>query len=185
MGKTHSTDHTPKKLKEVPLDNRKKISLSSNIDEDKIFLTHKLTKRVGESKDVMPTEEKLADLSNSVTGCVAYFIIKELEKEFRIGFEKDPRSLKMYGILGDYDNKIATKKRLPKREKKNKLTAKISISYYEVKIVSGEMTIENAMFAVKDAYGRKKGFEEMGYILPPEKTKFPYWLGEEMENEGD
>jgi hypothetical protein len=27
-----------------------------------------------------------------------------------------------------------------------------------------------------DAYERKANFEEMGYLLPPKKTEYPYWV---------
>ena len=37
------------------------------------------------------------------------------------------------------------------------------------------MSIEQAMYAVKDAYERKQNFEEMGYMLPTKKTEYPYW----------
>jgi hypothetical protein len=37
------------------------------------------------------------------------------------------------------------------------------------------MTMEQAMFAIKDAYERKQNFEEMGYMLPEKKTAYPYW----------
>ena len=38
------------------------------------------------------------------------------------------------------------------------------------------MSIENAMYAIKDAFERKpENFEEMGYILPTKKTEYPYW----------
>jgi len=33
-----------------------------------------------------------------------------------------------------------------------------------------------ATYALKDAYERKANVEEMGYILPPKKTEYPYWV---------
>lgn len=183
MEKTITTDHTPKELKKIPLDSEKTTTILLNIEEDIKSLIQKLAKRVEISEDFILTEDQLADLPTSITGVVVYFIIKGLENEFGIGFEKDPRSLKIRGIVGNYDKKVAGKKRLLTREQKNELIAKTSMTYYEVKIASGELTIESVMFAVKDAYERKKNFEEMGYMLPPEKTKYPYWLGEAMENE--
>jgi hypothetical protein len=38
------------------------------------------------------------------------------------------------------------------------------------------MTIESAMYAIKDAYERVQAFKDIGYILPPEKTKYPYFI---------
>ena len=52
------------------------------------------------------------------------------------------------------------------------------MSFYDKKISSGEMTIDSAMYAVKDAYERKQNYEEMGYILPPKKSEYPYWVDE-------
>jgi hypothetical protein len=73
------------------------------------------------------------------------------------------------------DKKVAGKKRLLTRDQKNELLAKTQMAFYEDKIGKGEMTIEQAMYAVKDAYERKQNFEEMGYILPIKKTEYPYW----------
>ena len=52
------------------------------------------------------------------------------------------------------------------------------MSFYEEQIGKGTMTIEQAMFALKDAYERKANFEEMGYMLPSKKTEYPYWNDE-------
>ena len=90
--------------------------------------------------------------------------------------------MKVRGSSNNFDKKVAGKKRLLTRDQKNELLAKTSMTYYESKIASGEMTIENVMFAIKDAFERKKNFEEMGYILPEGKTKYPYWEGEDTEN---
>ncbi len=64
------------------------------------------------------------------------------------------------------------------RESKKELIAKTQMSYYEKDIAAGTMTVEQAMFALKDAYERKANFEEMGYMLPPKKTEYPYWVDE-------
>ena len=55
------------------------------------------------------------------------------------------------------------------------------MSYYETAIASKEMTMEQAMFAIKDAYERKQNFEEMGYMLPEKKTAYPFWAEEGEE----
>ena len=52
------------------------------------------------------------------------------------------------------------------------------MSFYDKKISSGEMTIDSAMDEIRDAYGKKQSFEEMGYMLPPKKTDYPYWIDE-------
>ena len=97
-------------------------------------------------------------------------------EDFGFEFEKQPKSL-TYN-LSKFDKKVAGKKRLLTREQKNELLAKTQMSYYDDKISSGEMTIESAMYAIKDAYERVQAFKEIGYILPPEKTKYPYFINE-------
>jgi len=52
------------------------------------------------------------------------------------------------------------------------------MSFYEADIAAGKMTIDQAMYALKDAYERKANFEEMGYILPTKKTEYPFWVDE-------
>jgi hypothetical protein len=174
-----TTDRTTNELKKFPLDGDKTTTILLNVEEDIKSLIQKLAKRVEIGNGVDIPEEQLSSLPTSITGVVVHFITKGLESEFGIGFENEPRSLKVRGIASNYDKKVAGKKRLLTRDQKNDLLAKISMTYYEGKITSGEMSIENVMFAIKDAFERKKNFEEMGYILPEGKTKYPYWEGEE------
>jgi hypothetical protein len=174
-----TTDRTTNELKKFPLDGDKTTTILLNVEEDIKSLIQKLAKRVEIGNGVDIPEEQLSSLPTSITGVVVHFITKGLESEFGIGFENEPRSLKVRGIASNYDKKVAGKKRLLTRDQKNDLLAKTSMTYYEGKITSGEMSIENVMFAIKDAFERKKNFEEMGYILPEGKTKYPYWEGEE------
>jgi hypothetical protein len=171
-------DKTTKELKKLPLDGDKTTTILLNIEEDIKLLIQKLAKRVQISNDIDITEEQLSSLPTSITGVVVHFITKGLESEFGIGFDKDPRSLKVRGTASNYDKKVSSKKRLLTRDEKNELIAKTSMTYYETKIASGEMEIDNVMYAIKDAFEKKKSFEGMGYMLPPEKTKYPYWEGE-------
>ena len=98
-----------------------------------------------------------------------------LKKDFDLGFEETPVCLKQRGGNSNYDKKVAGKKRLLTREQKNELLSKTQMSFYEEQIARGDMSIENAMYAIKDAFERKQNFEEMGYILPTKKTEYPYW----------
>jgi len=161
------------------LDGDKTTTILLNVEEDIKSLIKKLAKRgeIGNGVDI--PKDQLSSLPTSITGVVVHFITKGLESEFGIRFENEPRSLKVRGIASNYDRKVAGKKRLLTREQKNDLLAKTSMTYYEIKIASGEMTVENAMYSIKDAYERKTNFEEMGYILPHQTTKYPYWEGEE------
>lgn len=178
-----TTDQTTNELKKLPLDGDKTTTILLNVEEDIKSLIQKLAKRVEIGNGVDIPEEQLSSLPTSITGVVVHFITKGLESEFGIGFENEPRSLKVRGIASNYDKKVAGKKRLLTRDQKNDLLAKTSMTYYETKIASGEMTIDNVMDAIKDAFERKKNFEEMGYILPPEKTKYPFWIGDATEDD--
>jgi len=175
-----NTDQTTNKLKKLPLDGEKTTTILLNVEEDIKSLIQKLAKRVEIGNGVDIPEDQLSSLPTSITGVVVHFITKGLESEFGIGFENEPRSLKVRGIASNYDKKVAGKKRLLTRDQKNDLLAKTSMTYYETKIASGEMTIDNVMYAIKDAYERKANFEEMGYILPPKKTEYPFWVDEVM-----
>lgn len=121
--------------------------------------------------------EELGHLPNSLTGVVVHYLMKGLQDDFGIAFEEEPTSLKVRST-NPLDKKVAGKKRLLTREQKNDLLAKTQMSFYEDKMGKGEMTLEQAMFAIKDAYERKQNFEEMGYILPSKKTEYPYWAEE-------
>lgn len=179
MVETPTIDETTnQELTRLPLDGEKSTTILLNVEENIKSIITKLAKRV-EIDGIDIKKEDLSHLPTSITGVVVHFITKGLENEFGIGFENEPKSLKVRGGSTNFDKKVAGKKRLLTREQKNELLAKTSMTYYEGKIASGEMSIENVMFAIKDAFERKKNFEEMGYILPEGKTKYPYWEGEE------
>lgn len=127
------------------------------------------------------SEDAYAHFPNSITGVAMHLIVAGMKAELDISFDENPKSMKQRGNAA-MDRKVAGKKRLLTREQKNELLAKTSMSYYETKITAGEMTIDEVMFAIKDAFERKKNFEEMGYILPEGKTKYPYW---EEDGEGE
>ena len=125
--------------------------------------------------------EKFAGIPNSQTGVVMYFLVKGLKSEFDIGFSQSPTSLAMRGKMGAYNKKIEGKKRLLTRDQKNEIIEKMQMSYYENDLAAGKMTMDDAMESIKDAFNTKKGFEEMGYMLPAAKTAYPFWETEEEE----
>ncbi len=142
-----------------------------------------LISAIAKNEDIKGTDIKgvdFASLPNSITGVVMHFICEGIKSEFNIAFEEPPVSLKIRGNI--IDKKVAGKKRLLTREQKNELIAKTSMSYYETMISTKEMTIEQVMFAIKDAYERKQNFEEMGYMLPEKKTAYPFWVEEGEES---
>jgi len=142
-----------------------------------------LISAIAKNEDIKGTDikgEDFASLPNSITGVVMHFICEGIKSEFDIAFEEPPVSLKIRGNA--MDKKVAGKKRLLTREQKNELIAKTSMGYYETMISTKEMTMEQAMFAIKDAYERKQNFEEMGYMLPEKKTAYPFWVEEGEES---
>ena len=142
-----------------------------------------LISAIAKNEDIKGTDikgEDFASLPNSITGVVMHFICEGIKSEFNIAFEEPPVSLKIRGNV--IDKKVAGKKRLLTRGQKNELIAKTSMSYYETLISKKEMTIEQVMFAIKDAYERKQNFEEMGYMLPEKKTAYPFWVEEGEES---
>ena len=129
--------------------------------------------------------EKFAGIPNSQTGVVMYFLVKGLKTEFDIGFSQPPTSLAVRGKMGAYNKKIEGKKRLLTRDQKNEIIEKMQMSYYEKDMAAGKISMDDAMESIKDAFNTKKGFEEMGYMLPPAKTAYPFWETEEGEAEKD
>ena len=168
---------TAEVVKKLPIDNEVKTTILLSVEENIKTLLKNLAdkKEIGWGTDTNP--EEFSHLPNSITGVCIYYVIKGIKEEFGYEFENPPKSLKIRGVSKDA-KKIAGKKRLLTRDQKNELIEKTQMSFYDKKIASGEMTIESAMYAIRDAYERKQNFEEMGYMLPPKKTEYPYWVDE-------
>ena len=159
-----------------------KITLPINTEEKTTILLNvegavkELISALAKKNDVKGAEGiDASHLPHSITGVVIHYVVEGLKKDFDLGFEETPVCLKQRGGNSNYDKKVAGKKRLLTREQKNELLSKTQMSYYEEQIARGDMTIESAMYAIKDAFERKQNFEEMGYILPTKKTEYPYW----------
>ena len=167
---------TTEVVQQLPIDNEVKTTILISVEDNIKKLLSKLASKeeIGWGIDTSP--EEFQHLPNSITGVIVHYIIKGIKDDFGFEFEKQPKCL-TYNI-SKFDKKVAGKKRLLTREQKNELLAKTQMSYYDDKISSGEMTIESAMYAIKDAYERVQAFKEIGYILPPEKTKYPYFINE-------
>lgn len=167
---------TTEVVQQLPIDNEVKTTILISVEENIKKLLSKLASKeeIGWGIDTSP--EEFQHLPNSITGVIVHYITKGIKDDFGFEFERQPKCL-TYNI-SKFDKKVAGKKRLLTREQKNELLAKTQMSYYDDKISSGEMTIESAMYAIKDAYERVQSFKEIGYILPPEKTKYPYFINE-------
>ena len=157
----------------MPISNEDKTTILLNVESAIKDLAAALAKK-NEIKGADIDPSAYEHLPNSLTGVMVHYFVKGLKEEFDIAFEEAPTALKVRSS-NPMDKKVAGKKRLLTRDQKNELLAKTQMAFYEYKIRKGEMTIEQAMYAVKDAYERKQNFEEMGYMLPIKKTEYPYW----------
>ena len=164
-------------VKQLPIDNEVKTTILLNVEENIKTLLKKLSDKeeIGWGIDTNP--EEFSHLPNSITGVIIHYIIKGIKGDFGYEFENSPKSLKIRGISKDAE-KIAGKKRLLSREQKNELLERTQMNFYDKKISSGEMTIDSAMNEIREAYGKKQSFEEIGYMLPSKKTDYPYWIDE-------
>jgi hypothetical protein len=43
-------------------------------------------------------------------------------------------------------------------------------------VASLNLTMEQALYALKDAFERKQSFEEIGFVLSSRKTSHPHWF---------
>lgn len=165
---------TAEVVKTLPIDTELKTTILLNVEENIKTLLKKLSNKeeIGWSIDIDP--EEYSHLPNSITGVIIYYLVRGIKQDFQLEFEKEPKSLKQRGLSKE-DKKIAGKKRLLTKEEKNELLERTQMSFYESKIASGEITIEDAMNSIKDAFQQKQRFEEIGYILPVQKSKPPFW----------
>lgn len=170
---------TAEVVKQLPIDNEVKTTILLNVEENIKTLLKKLSDKeeIGWGIDTNP--EEFSHLPNSITGVIIHYVTKGIKEDFGYEFENSPKSLKMRGISKDA-KKIAGKKRLLTRDQKNELIFKTEMSFYKEKISSGSITLEGAMSSIKEAYEEMQKYEEMGYILPPKKTDYPYWVNESV-----
>jgi hypothetical protein len=170
---------TAEVIQQLPIEYDQKTTILISVEANIKELLSKLASKQEIGWGIDRSPEEFQHLPNSITGVIVHYIIKGIREDFGFEFEKQPKCL-TYNI-SRFDKKVAGKKRLLTREQKNELLAKTQMSYYDDKINTGEMTIESAMYAIKDAYERVQSFKEIGYILPPEKTKYPYFINETGE----
>jgi len=172
---TEMTDDTTAKY-ELPISKDDKATILMNVEGAVKDLVSALAKKA-EIKGTKIDPTLFAGLPSSLTGVMVHYFVKGIKEDFDIEFAEKPVSLKQRSS-NPFDKKVAGKKRLLSREQKNELLAKTQMSFYEKDIAAGKMSVEQAMYALKDAYERKANFEEIGYMLPPKKTEYPYWVDE-------
>ena len=164
----------------LPISAEDKTTILLNVEGAVKELINKLASKkeeLLESEFIDGDEERtntLNGLPNSMTGVVIHYLVKGLKDDFDVVFAEQPVSLKVRAS-SNYDKKVAGKKRLLTKDQKNELLAKMQMSYYEDDIAKGKMSMDDAMQSLKDAFEKKKEYEEMGYVLPAKKTESPYW----------
>ena len=167
-----------------------KINLPINTEEKTTILLNvegavkELISALAKKNDVKGAEGiDASHLPNSITGVVIHYVVEGLKKDFDLGFEETPVCLKQRGGNSNYDKKVAGKKRLLTREQKNELLAKTQMSYYELAISTNQITLDEVMTSIKEAFNKKVEFEAMGYMLPEKKTAYPFWVDEEEKKD--
>ena len=174
---------TVKKTTTIPLNTEEKTTILLNVESTIKEIVNKIAKRE-DIEGFSINAEDFPEVPNSLTGVMVHYLVEGLKRDFSVEFDHAPKSLRIRGGGDKYDKKIAGKKRLLTREEKNTLLAKTAFSYYEEKLSNGEITMDGALASIKDAVERKQNFEEMGYVLPPQKTAYPHWKDEDL-SEGD
>ena len=177
MTATPSTDETPKATYEVALKGDTKTPMLLNVEGGVKEVISALAKKgvIKGAEDINP--ELFAHYPNSITGVCMHLMVTGLKAELDIAFDETPKSIRQRGNNA-MDKKVAGKKRLLTREQKNELLEQAQMSFYETKIATGTITIEDAMNSIREAFTKKQEFESMGYMLPAGKTKYPYWVEE-------
>ena len=180
MSATPSTDETTAAKYEVALKGDTKTPMLLNVEGGVKEVISALAKKgvIKGAEDISP--EAYAHYPNSITGVCMHLMVTGLKAELDIAFDETPKSIRQRGSA--MDKKVAGKKRLLTREQKNELLEQAQMSFYETKIATGTITIEDAMNSIREAFTKKQEFEKMGYMLPAGKTKYPYWV-EEGDNE--
>jgi len=176
MSATPSTDETTTAKYEVALKGDTKTPMLLNVEGGVKEVISALAKKgvIKGAEDISP--EAYAHYPNSITGVCMHLMVTGLKAELDIAFDETPKSIRQRGSA--MDKKVAGKKRLLTREQKNELLEQAQMSFYETKIATGTITIEDAMNSIREAFTKKQEFESMGYMLPAGKTKYPYWVEE-------
>jgi len=72
---------------------------------------------------------------------------------------------------------IKTRKRFITKEQKNALLDRTRMSFYDKELSAGIITMPEVLEKIKKAYEEKKQYENIGLILPENKTEYPQYQG--------
>ena len=182
MSATPTTEEATASKYQVALKGDTKTPMLLNVEQGVKELISAIAKRTDIKGAEGVDTSALEKMPNSITGVAMHLMVAGLKAELDIAFDETPKSMRIRGNAA-MDKKVAGKKRLLTREQKNELLEQTQMSFYEAKIATGTITIEDAMNSIREAFTKKKDFEDMGYILPAGKTKYPYWVEEEDSKE--
>lgn len=160
----------------LPLGNDKKVQIIFNAEASVNKLIDNIanrgvdyTDKKGNSVQFDQVFENYPEhLPSSKTGVILYYVLKGIEEEMKIRFDKDPYALQKR----DKDNSSGSTGERFSKEKKNDILARCNASYYD-----SSMDLDDIFAKIKDAMEEKKYWETEGYVLTPEKTKPPMKLG--------
>jgi len=119
-------------------------------------------------------EEDISNLPTSITGVMVHYFVEGIARDYNIQFDKKPKSIKK-SIKGI--GNIKTRKRFITKEQKNALLDKTKMSFYDKELSAGIITMPEVLEKIKKAYEEKKQYENIGLILPENKTEYPQYQG--------
>jgi len=119
-------------------------------------------------------EEDISNLPTSITGVMVHYFVEGIARDYNIQFDKKPKSIKT--TIKGLSN-IKTRKRFITKEQKNALLDRTRMSFYDKELSAGIITMPEVLEKIKKAYEEKKQYENIGLILPENKTEYPQYQG--------
>ena len=111
-------------------------------------------------------------LPNTKVGVMMHYLSEGLARDFGITWTTAPASLGGgTGRGGSTKEGRALGQRVMSKKDKNKLLAKLDMSYYQEDIAAGRLTLEEAFAQISVAFQQKKDIEDLGFYLSPNKTE--------------
>jgi hypothetical protein len=119
-------------------------------------------------------EEDISNIPTSITGVMVHYFVEGIARDYNIQFDKKPKSIKT--TIKGLSN-IKTRKRFITKEQKNALLDRTRMSFYDKELSAGIITMPEVLEKIKKAYEEKKQYENIGLILPENKTEYPQYQG--------
>lgn len=114
-------------------------------------------------------DEYPEELPTNDVGVIVYYLLRGVKQDFNASFEGTPYCLEERSTTSSRPRtKTLTK------DAKNKIIARMNLSYYEKDIEDGVITLDEAFASIKKARDEKQSWVEKGWFLTPEATFAPY-----------